>query len=190
MLRSKTTNLFLVGKAIEILLICVPLNEVCISGAQCGISFVVRNLPPLEPEAGVDPKCVIIEIPVIDVVSNKSAVGIYVAHSRSSPTERQLEGRLMDGIGHAGQTTASSPGDVPLIPVGSYDRPPRFTILTWRHSRSVRRNALYRSFKNIRIINRKRINAETHVYIGCASRVGKLFYGDVVVVERELRLKR
>jgi hypothetical protein len=74
-------------------------------------------------------------------------------YSRSFPTECQLGGRLMDGMGHAGQRTASSPGEVPWIPVELYDRPPRFAILMWRHMRSDRKNALYRSFKNTQLVN-------------------------------------
>lgn len=82
-------------------------------------------------------------------------MGGGVTYSISFPTECQLGGRLMEGMGHAGQRTASSPGEVPPTPVESYDRPPRFTILMWRHMRSDRRNALYRSFKKVRKMTRK-----------------------------------
>ena len=91
---------------------------------------------------------------------------------------------MMDGIGHAGQRTASSPGEVPLIPVELYDRPPRFTILMWRHMRSVRRKALYRSFRNIESVNWViQGGCRTYVDIGRASSIGYLFNREIVVVE-------
>ena len=35
---------------------------------------------------------------------------------RSFPTDCQLGGKLIEGMGHAGQATASAPGGVPSIP--------------------------------------------------------------------------
>ena len=39
-----------------------------------------------------------------------------LTYSRSFPTDCQLGGKLIEGMGHTGQTTASAPGDVPSIP--------------------------------------------------------------------------
>lgn len=82
-------------------------------------------------------------------VSNIDEMHHCVTYSRSFATESQWGGKLMDGMGHAGQRTASSPGEVPSIPVELYDRPPRFAILMWRHMRIERRNALYRTYKTL-----------------------------------------
>lgn len=91
----------------------------------------------------------------MNVVSNNGKVCSSLAYSRSFPIECQLGGRLMEGRGPAGQRTASSPGAVPMIPVESYERLPRFAILMWRHIQSDHRNDLYQSFKNINQLIRK-----------------------------------
>ena len=113
------TYLLLIGEIAEILAIRLPRDKVRIPWAQFQILLVIRNLPPLEPKAGVNAKCLVVKVPVMNPVSNDIKASNEDLNSESFLTECQLVGRLMEGTGHAGQTTASSPGDVPLIPVES-----------------------------------------------------------------------
>jgi hypothetical protein len=143
------TNLCLVGETTKVLTIRVPCDKICKSWTQFRIFLVARDLPPFEAEASINAECLIVEVPRTRHFRGKPDSEHKHTYAVSLPTDFQLEGKLTEGIGHAGQNTASSPGLVPSIPLASYERPPLFNILRCRHMRNVRRNALYRSFKNV-----------------------------------------
>ena len=113
--RENRTNLLLISEATEILAIRVPRDKVRISRTQLGISLVARDLSPLEPETGINAERLVIKISRKNVIYDDEPDD-EPTYSVSSPADSQLGGRLTEGTGHAGQRTASSPGDVPLIP--------------------------------------------------------------------------
>ena len=78
---TNAANLFLIGKATEILGIRVPRNEVCIPRAQFWILLVVRGLSPFESKTSIDSECLIVEIPGVDIVSNESKHTV-MSHTR------------------------------------------------------------------------------------------------------------
>ena len=118
MLKNRT-NLLLIGEATEVLAVWTPRNKVCISRTQLRIPLIVRDLPPLESKASVNAKRLVIEVSGIDGVCENEQPQSKSAYSVSFPTDCQLGGKLTEGMGHAGQSTASSPDDVPSIPAGS-----------------------------------------------------------------------
>ena len=127
----------------------------------------------------------------MDAVSKRQERSQYeYTHSFSLSTDCQLDGKLTDGMGHAGHMTASSPGDVPFGPVLSYDWPPRLSIRRWRHILSARRNSLYRSFLNVSLLESKINKAKkTYINIRSASRIRQRFDANVVIIEGEFGLK-
>ena len=112
------TNLLLIGKVTEVLAIRTPQNKVRKPWTQLRILLIARNLPPLELEAGVDAKCLVVQVPAMDWV-RRGGLCSTSTYSESFTADCQLGGKLTEGMGHAGQRTASSPGDVPLIPAWS-----------------------------------------------------------------------
>jgi hypothetical protein len=63
----------LISEPKKMLAIWFPRNEVGIPRAQFWILLIVRNLPPLEPKAGINTKRLVVEIPeeTISDVSKK-----------------------------------------------------------------------------------------------------------------------
>lgn len=61
--KARMTNLILISKLIEVLAVWTPRNKVRISRPEFWILLITRDLPPLESKAGVDAKCLIIEVP-------------------------------------------------------------------------------------------------------------------------------
>ena len=117
--RTNKTNLLLIGKAAKILTIWFPRNEVSKPRTQFWIFAVVRDLPSLESKAGVDAKCLVVEVSRINKISENENLYSTFTYSESFLTDCQLGGKLTEGMGHAGQRTASSPGEVPSIPPSS-----------------------------------------------------------------------
>ena len=72
--KANKTNLLLVGEAAKMLAIWIPRNEVCEPRTQFWIFLVVRNLPPLEPKASVNPKRLVVEVPEMDGVSEGEGI--------------------------------------------------------------------------------------------------------------------
>jgi hypothetical protein len=117
--KNKRTNLLLIGETTEILTVRIPCNEVCIPGTELRVLVIARDLPPLESEAGVDTKHLTIEVPGTDGISENELPRGGPTYSVSFPADCQPRGKFMEGMGHAGQSTASSPGEVPSIPAVS-----------------------------------------------------------------------
>ena len=101
----------------KVLAVRVPRNEVRVPGPQFWVLLVVRDLSSLEPETCVDTKGLVVEISGANAISENGLADNESTHSESFPTVCQSGGKLIEGMGHAGHRTASSPGDVPLIPV-------------------------------------------------------------------------
>ena len=114
--RTNKTNLLLIGETTKVFTVRIPCNQVCVAWTQLRILLVAGNLPSLEPKAGVDAKCLIVEEPRMDSICEKERQHDESTYAVSFAAVCQFGGKFTDGMGHAGQRTASSPDDVPLIP--------------------------------------------------------------------------
>lgn len=117
------------------------------SRGQSWVFSLAGHETAFEPKTGVNRnyKHVKISVSQKSLAPSKCLEFLY-SHFMSSEHDSQLSGRLIPGRGHAGHSTASSPGAVPPTPLSSWPRPPRFSILRKRHSRITLINALYRSW--------------------------------------------
>ena len=74
---STTTNLLLIREVAEVLVVRVPRNEVCVSGTQFRILLVARDFSLLEPEASVNAKRLIVEVPGKHPISDNSKLELH-----------------------------------------------------------------------------------------------------------------
>ena len=97
-----------------------------------------------ETEACIDPKGLIVEIPLETLAAVVGTYGVrenLKMYLNSFATEVQFFSRLIFGWGQAGQRMASSPGEVPPTLVYAWALLPCLSSCKWHHSQSIHRNS-------------------------------------------------
>ncbi len=146
---------------LEVSFVAALLNEVRGPAVEVGINHIRRHLLPLEAEVGVD--CQIQLVQPADAQSAyvhlvSSMITTYLCFVGASS---QLSGKFLPGRGHAGHSTAQLPCGMKEAPLGTFPRPPRFSIFKWRHWRIMWRKEGYRScggrIRGVHITNHERL---------------------------------